>query len=134
MAIPSTIISPVVKVETLTDRAEAAGPVGGRGDVEGQDHVDRRPAGLVGVLSPAGPGVVVVGVRGDPIGHHQPPLLPPHPDHLLVVDRGQALVTLPRPHLAPTPPSRSPSPRLPALAPLSPQPGRGDQLLGQTSH
>ena len=43
---------------------------------------------------PVSAGVVVVGVGGDPVGHHKPPLLAPHTDHLLVIHRGQVLAAL----------------------------------------
>ena len=77
-----------------TDRSQAALPVVALAGVEGENHVDRGPAGLVGVLPPASPGVVVVSVGGNTIGHHQPSLLATHCDDLLVVERGQTLVTL----------------------------------------
>ena len=77
-----------------TYRAQAALPVAPLAGVEGENHEDRGPAGLVRVLSPPRPGVVMVGVGGNTIGHHQSPLLPPHTDDLLVVQRGQTLVTL----------------------------------------
>ena len=44
--------------------------------------------------APVSAGVVVVGVGGDAVGHHQPPLLALHTDHLLVIHRGQTLATL----------------------------------------